>query len=450
MKKDMTTGPEWRCILFFSLPIMLGQLLQQLYSTVDGIIVGNYVSQKALAAVGACTSLAFVFIAVAMGMSGGCSIVISQLYGAKKMDELKKTEVTTIWLLFSIGIVVTVFCLAMSEIMIYDILKIEDSEIAKQARLYIMVYSIGLTAQFLYNAVAAILRALGDSKAVLYFLLVSTIANTILDLLFVAVIKMGVFGAAFATVIAQIACTAVSFIYMFKRFPELRIQRSELSPDMEKLAVCVKMGIPTTIQQLIVSCGHVTLQRLINSFGENTMAACTIGSRYEHYVSVPAISFLQAEAAFSGQNAGAGRYDRVKRGLFSAIIMDVIIVVLLSAILYAFAFPLSALFGVDGIALSQAVEYLRFVCIWYFLFAIYIPINGCFQGCGIPIAGTICSFLALGSRIIISYTMAGSLNMGYSSCWKSCPFGWALALSFGLIVFLSGKWKKGSVIGRTK
>ncbi|MCQ2406797.1 MAG: MATE family efflux transporter [Oscillospiraceae bacterium] len=450
MKRDMTKGSEWRCILFFALPIMLGQLLQQLYSTVDGIIVGNYVSQKALAAVGACTSLAFVFIAIAMGMSGGCSIVISQLYGAKKMDELKKTEVTTIWLLLGLGIAVTAVCLIFSKAMIYSILKIGDSEIAQQARIYIIIYSLGLTAQFLYNAIAAILRALGDSKAVLYFLLVSTIANIILDLLFVAGFRMGVFGAAFATVLAQIACTVVSFIYMFRRFPELRIARNELSPDMGKLKVCVKMGIPTTIQQLIVSCGHVTLQRLINSFGENTMAACTIGSRYEHYVSVPAISFLQAEAAFSGQNAGAGRYDRVKRGLFSAIIMDVIIVVILSVILFAFASPLSALFGVDGIALSQAIEYIRFVCLFYFLFAIYIPLNGCFQGCGIPIAGTICSFLALGSRIIISYTMAGSLNMGYSACWKSCPWGWALALLFATVVFLSGKWKKGSVMGRTK
>jgi len=190
----MTQGAEWKCILFFALPIMLGQLLQQLYSTVDGIIVGNYVSPDALGAVGNCTTLVFLYLAVSIGMSNGCGIVVAQFFGAGHREEMRRAASTALILLFILGAAFTVFAVIAADFTVSHLLHIEEKEIAKMAVSYVQFYSVGLLFQFMYNAVAAILRSVGDSKAVLYFLLVSTVVNILLDLLFVAVFNWGVTG----------------------------------------------------------------------------------------------------------------------------------------------------------------------------------------------------------------------------------------------------------------
>ena len=444
----MTSGSEWRLILLFSLPIMAGQLLQQLYNTVDGIIVGNFVSSDALAAVGSCTTLSFVFLAVAMGMGNGCGIIIAQLYGAGRTGELRRSVSTILIMFLGLGIFFTLLGLVSTGFIMRTLLDITDPDIYSQATTYFRVYSIGLVFQFIYNAISSMLRSVGDSRATLYFLLVSTAANVVLDLLFVAVIPWGVFGAALATIIAQFACAVVSYIYMYKRYEIFRFKPRDLVLDREKMMLCLKMGIPTTAQQLIVSCGHLLLQRLVNRFGSITMAAYTVGSRFDMYLCIPPMGFFSGVAAFSGQNTGAGLPERVKRGLLSAIIMDVVLVGVLCVGLYIFAEPCARLFGVDDSSLAQSVEYLRFVTLFYVFFAMYIPINGALQGCGDPQHSLFSSLLALGGRVVGSYVMVYALSMGYASCWQSCVVGWLLALIFVGPYFLSGKWKSKALIGR--
>lgn len=445
MTKKMTEGKEWKLILLFALPVMAGQLLQQLYNTVDGIVVGNYVSSDALAAVGSCSSLAFAFIAVAMGMANGASVVVAQLFGAKRMVEMRRTVSTTLIMLFVLGVVFTFAGLLGAQFIMDTALNITDPEINEQSVVYFRIYSAGLLFQFVYNAVAGILRSIGDSKATLYFLLVSTIMNTVLDLVFVAVFNWGVAGAAIATVIAQIACAVVSFIYMFKRYEQFRFKLSELVFDKEKFKLCVKMGIPTTIQQLVVSCGHLMLQRLVNSFGPVTMAAYTVGTRVDHYVSVPSMGFFTAMSAFAGQNTGAGKPERIKRGLARVLAMNVALVSVLCVFINVFAEPVCRLFGVEGEILQQAVEFLRFISIIYPVFAIYIPFNGTFQGCGVPHYAMTAAILALTGRVIGAYTMAYVLDAGYASCWEATIVGWAMALVFALVQFKRGKWQNRGV-----
>ena len=445
-RNDMTKGPEWRCILLFALPIMLGQLLQQLYSTVDGIIVGNFVSSDALAAVGSCSTLVMVFIALSIGMSNGCCIVVSQLFGAGRPEEMRRTASTALILLFGLGAAITVLAIASARFATVHLLAIRDAAIADMAVSYICFYALGMVFQFLYNAVAAILRSVGDSKAVLYFLLVSTIVNTLLDLLFVAWLGWGVAGAAAATTIAQAACCVVSVVYMFRHYPVFRFRPRELVFEGDKLKLCLKMGIPTTIQHLIISCGHLFLQRLVNSFGTATMAAYTVGSRYDQYASVPSMGMFQAMASFAGQNTGAGRYDRVKRGIFSAVCMNLAMVAVICTALYALASPLAVLFGVEGESLSQSVEFLHFMAICYPIFALYIPFNGMYQGCGAAIASAFSSLLALTMRVCGSYTMVYLLDMGYAACWQSCALGWTASTIWVFSYFLSGRWKTKSLV----
>ena len=274
----------------------------------------------------------------------------------------------------------------------------------------------------------------------------ATLANVDLDLLFVAVFGWGVAGAAIATIIAQAACMAVSVVYMFRRYPEFRFKKGELVFDTEKFRICLKMAIPTTVQHLVISCGHIFLQRLVNSFGAVTMAAFTVGSRYDHYASIPIMGINQAMAAFAGQNTGAGRQDRVKRGIFSALIIDLIMVVVICVPLYIFAAPLARLFGVSGAEVSQSVEYLRYICLFYPIFALYIPFSGMFQGCGAPMASTAASCIALGVRLAAAYIMVYAFSVGYEACWENVVYGWSCALAFDLVYYFSGKWKKKSLI----
>jgi len=444
---DMTAGTEWKQILRFALPIMLGQLLQQLYSTVDGIVVGNFVSSGALAAVGSCTTMVMIFIAASNGMSNGSCIVISQFFGAGRREDMRSAAANIFLLMLVLGLVMTAIGTLTADFTTRTILAIRDPDIQREAEIYLRIYSFGLVFTFLYNAVAAALRAVGDSRAVLYFLLVSTVVNTGLDLLFVCTLDRGIAGAAWATVISQIACVAASVVYMFRRYPAFRFTSlRQLKYNRTKMLLCLQMGVPSTIQQLTISCGHVMMQRLINSFGEATMAAVTVGSRYDHYCGIPILGMLQAIASFSGQNTGAGRYDRVKRGLTSGIIMDLIFVGIISCLLYFFAEPLAALFGVEGEALHRAVEYLRFLCFAYIPFAVYIPINGTFQGCGEPMAAACVSFLSLGGRVGLAYLLILVFRFDYHMLWVTIIFGWSFGLIFAACHFATGKWKTKSLV----
>jgi len=379
-------------------------------------------------------------------MGNGSSVVISQLFGARRHEEMRRTASTILISLFALGVFFTIFCVITADPASRYVLKIEDEQLLGYCVSYISIYSLGMIFQFLYNAVAAILRAVGDSRASLYFLLVSTLLNVALDLLFVAVLPWGVGGAAAATVIAQAVCMFISIRYMFRKYPEFRFGKGELVFDKEKFRLCMKMAIPVTVQHLVISSGHLVLQRLINSFGAVTMAACTVGSRYDHYASIPIMAISQAMSAFSGQNTGAGRMDRVKRGLVRAVGMDLVMVAVLCALLYVAAAPLARLFGVSGEEVTQAVEYLRFMALVYPIFAVYIPFNGMFQGVGAPLAATVTSFTAIVVRTIAAYVMVYGLDMGYSACWENLGFGWGAALIFALSYFATGKWKNKSLV----
>jgi len=444
VKHDMTTGTEWKHILLFSLPIMAGNLLQQLYNTVDGIVVGNFVSQDALAATGTAGILALIFLAFAIGLGNGSGIMIAQLFGAKRNDELREAVSTALLLLVGIGAVFSVLGCCFSRFLLRELMNVEEGDVLEYAVSYFAFYSVGFVLQFIYNAVAAILRAVGDSKATLYFLLVSSGINLVLDLVFVICFGWGVAGAAIATVLSQLGSAVVSVWYMFKKYPLFRFGKGEFVFKKDKCLLCLRLGIPTTIQQSIVSFGNVFIQRLVNSFGAATMAAFTVGTRIESYLFVTAIGFNNGMATFTAQNVGARHFDRVKRGVRSTVLMSLAIALVLEILSFGFAGFISRLFGVDGEALSLSIRYVRFLSLVFWIFAIYMVFSGTLQGSGDVMIATVCSLAALSVRVIVAYLLAPSL--GCSAIWIVMPIGWSCALAISVIRFFTGKWKQKGVV----
>jgi len=438
---DMTTGPVLNRMITFALPIMFGLLLQQLYSTVDGIVVGNYVSSTALAAVGNCTTLAFFFTAVSTGMANGSGVVIAQAFGARRPDDMRSAEVCVLFLMLLLGGVFTLFGVTCADFCVKTILSVKEPGLQVQAAVYFRIYSAGLIFTFVYNAIASILRSVGDSKALLYFLLVSTVMNTILDLVFVVSLGWDIAGAAWATVISQIACMIVSVFYMYKRYPDFRITAlRQLVPEWRIMKLCLQMGIPITLQSIFVSVGNLLLQRLVNSFGEVIAAAVTVGSRFDHYTTIPIIGMFQSVAGFSGQNTGAGRLDRVKRGAWYGAFFCTGIVLLMCVFLYFFAPQLGSLFGVSGETLDQAVRYLKTLALSVPIFAFFHPLNGAMQGAGDPLAPVVTTAVALIIRVVFAYIFADLFDMGPASCWVTYRIGWAVGFVVAMILFCRGKW----------
>ena len=466
--RDMTRGPEWKCILLFALPIMLGQLLQQFYATVDSIVVGNFGPDGALGAVSNCAIVANVFLFVSVGMANGSAVLVAQMFGARRREDMRKSASTAMFLLLVMGVVSAVLVIAGARLAIVNILGIRPAEgmtaaeaasilaIQSQGVAYIRIYGVGLIFTFLYNIVAAILRSVGDSKSVLYFLIVSTVLNTLLDLLFVAMFHWGVAGAAWATVISQLVCVCVSLRYMYRNYEDFRFRPAEIRPDSEKLRLCLRLGLPSALQQLVVSGGYLFLQRLINHYGVVTINAWAVGHRVDQYICIPPLGMMQAMGSFAGQNTGAGRYDRVKRGLVRAILMDLAMVAVIGVLVYVLARPLTLMFGVENLfagdpdreakialVIAQSLECLHFLPFAYLIFAFYLPFNGMFTGAGDPGASAIASLTSLAIRVAVSYlcAYAGFLGWSYNAVWRTYLFGWGAASVFVLCHFFRGKWK---------
>ena len=448
LQKKMTEGTIWKQIFFFSLPLMLGNLLQQLYNTVDGIVVGNYVSQDALAAVGGVFALTFLALAISMGMGGGGGIIVAQMYGAGRMSEMRRAVSTILIMLVSIGAVLSVLGAVFSRFLVEKVIRMTDANIKELGIVYFRIYALGLIVQYLYNAISSILRALGDSKSTLYFLCVTAVLNIILDLAFVLKLGWGVFGVALATVISQVVCAAVSLVYMLKRYPMFRFKREEFVFDPKVFGLSLKLGIPATVQSMVVSYGNIFMQRLINSFGAATMTAFAVGHRVESYTFIPVFSLNIGVSTFTGQNVGAGKFERVTKGLRQTLVMSVVIEVFMCVLLYTLAPMFTRLFGMEtgSEATRQAIEMLHFMSFTFVLFALYQPTCGLLQGSGDAIWATISSITTLGIRVICAYLLAYVFDFGYASAWVTMPIGWICASAVTYSRILRGKWKTKAVV----
>lgn len=445
MTKDLTRGTPWKLIVQFALPIMLGNLLQQLYNTADTIIVGNFEGQQALSSVGACTSLTILFTALALGFSIGAGVLISQYFGAGRMQELRRYAATAIVLMLAMGLVMSVIGLLSAELLLRGFLGTPET-LLPQAVLYFRIYAAGLLFQFGYNIAAALLRALGDSRATLYFLLVSSVLNVVLDLLFVAVCGMGVAGAAIATVISQLASCVIGFWYMYRKYELLRFSARELRLEPAVAGRILRVGLPMALQQSIVSCGFLFLQKLVNYYGESMIASYTVASRMENILMIPILGIQSTMATYAGQNMGAKLPERVSRGLGQGVLVSLFMTLVLCAGQIVGISLIIGAFRLDVAAAEICRQHLFASAVAIPIFAVYFPANGMFQGVGEGFHATFYALMALGLRVVFAYSLHKTAAFGYTAIWWSQAMAWTLTLIVCYAHFFRGKWKEKSLI----
>jgi len=445
----MTTGKEWKLILLFTLPIMAGNLLQQLYNVIDGIIVGNYVSETAFASVTTCQPLTVLYLALAMGLSVGVGVSVAQFYGAGKKDELPVAIDTALLLLGTCGLVISLIGIIFSPFLLSTLLNVPETYLPLSIT-YMRIYSAGLFFQFLYNGIAATLRGFGDSKATLYFLLITMILNTALTFTFVLVIPWGVAGAAFSTVLSQIVCVSVSFYYLRKKFPYVKAGRHW---DKKIASTMAKLGLPIAIQMGIVSFGNGSMQRLVNGFGSSVpgiVAAYGAAIRLDMFMFVPVMGFQSGLANFTGQNIGAGRLDRVKRGLVATLIMSMSATIVLCVLFNIFAESVVGFFGLADSSLQIGTGIVKFVTMFTWMFSAYMTLGGLLQGAGDTVVMSATTICALAVRIVVGYLSVYMSWLDHSAAWVTNPIGWFVAITIAYTRFFTGGWKKKAVAGKLK
>ncbi len=445
MEKKMTVGTPWKQIPVFSLPILVGLLLQQLYNTVDTIVVGNFASEAALSAVGTTGSLTYLFLAVANGFSSGAGVLTAQYYGAGENEKLRKTSTVSIVFLLLMGLAATAAGLVIADPALKYLLAVPDG-FYDMAVTYFRVYCLGLIFQFGYNIVASLLRSVGDSIASMYFLLIASAVNIVLDLVFVAVFHMGVAGAAIATDISQALSCMAAFVYMYRKYPQFRFGREDFNLDRKIIREVLRMGFPITLQQMIAGLGIVFIQRAVNGYGQAMTASFTVGSRIEMYAQMPLNSFYMALATFVGQNIGAGDVSRAKKGAGQTILLSFIVTLAVAAFILIFTDQLIGVFGIGEEAKYYCRQHLRVTVLAFLLQSVYLPLFGVFQGAGDGFAITRTAALALGVRVLTTYTLCYVPAFSYRIVWWNMIFGFSAGFIITWIHYLRGTWQDKSVV----
>jgi putative MATE family efflux protein len=435
---DLTRGNETRAIIAFALPMLLGNVFQQLYSTVDGVVVGRFVGKEALAAVGASFPVMFFMISLVMGVTMGAGIMLSQFYGAGDRERLRRTKDTAIVFLSVASVAVTAAGLAVSG-PILRLVRVPEA-VFPLARSYLRIMFAGMVFTFGYNTVGAILRALGDSRRPLYFLIAATVSNVVLDLVFVLAFGWGITGAAWATVISQALSFALGARHV-QRSELLRVRPRLLVFDRGLMAGMLRIGLPAGLQHSLVSLAFVALNRIVNPFGTAAMAGFAAASRLDSFAGMPAMNLSMAVSTFVGQNLGAGKPERVRRGFLAAMLVGIAISLALTTVTIFFKRPLIALFNTDGEVVRIGAEYLLTVSLVYPVFASMFITGGVLRGAGDTFVNMLISVLALwGVRIPVAAVL--SSRLGTRGIWMGIPAEWVFAFSVTFLYYLTGRWKR--------
>jgi len=441
----MTEGTPWKHTLRFAMPVLAGSILQQLYNTVDTIVVGRYAGQAALAAVGTTGTFAFFFLAVALGFSAGSGVIAAQRFGARDTDGVRSAASTGILMLMAMGLICTVIAMLVARPAFVHLINV-PAEILEMSMTYYLIFAGGMIFQFAYNIFSALLRAVGDSAATLYFLLISSIVNVVLDVTFVAVFHWGVAGAAVATVLSQVAAAIAAYVYMTKKYPMFRFKLKEYSWSNEIAGQTLRIGFPIALQTMVVSVGLTFIQRAVNDFGEVMTASYTVAMRIEMYLNLPGNAFQTTLATYTGQNIGANRMDRVKAGLWQTFAMSIGITMIIAVCIRLFAGQIIGAFGLDEEAAAYCVRHLNATAFVNLLLNAYFPVFGVFQGANHVLPTALISLIVLTLRVIITFTLRYSAFFGYTIIWWNGLFGFGLGFLITWIYFFSGKWQKNTLI----
>lgn len=441
--KDLTKGKPSLLILQFATPMLVGNVFQQLYNIVDSVIVGNFIGKEALAAVGASFPIMFMLISFIVGIANGAAIIISQYFGAKNMKKIRRSIDTMLIFLFFASIIVTLAGLCFSG-KIFQLIKLPE-EVVPQARLYFNIYISGIVLFFGFNAVSSILRGLGDSKTPLYFLIIATLTNTLLDLLFILVFKWGIAGAAIATIISQGGAFITAVFYLNRSHEIFNISWRKYEFDRHIFRKSLRIGLPSGLQQTFVSLGALALFRIVNNFGTDTVAAYSVAMRIDSLASLVAMNFGAALSTFTGQNLGAGKPQRVYSGLIATLKMSSSVSVAVTLLVILFRHNLITIFSSDPEVIRIGAEYLLVVCSFYIVFSAMFVIGGLLRGAGATVIPMFITLFALWIiRIPASIWFSGMF--GSVGIWWAIPLGWIIGAIFSWLYYLKGNWRSKVVV----
>lgn len=437
---NMTKGSPYKLLIMFSIPLLIGNAFQQLYNTVDSIVVGQFVGGEALAAVGAGFPIMFALLALFMGLGMGGTVLVSQFYGAEDYDSLNRTigTVYRIVLLGSIPVAVLGFFIARPLLVM---LNVPDDGTLTLAVSYLQIILIGMTGSIGFNINAGILQGLGDGVSSLLFLAIATVTNIILDLLFVIVFNWGVPGVAMATISSQWLSWILGMIYINRKYNFIKISIKDSQFDPKLAREVVRIGIPSSIQQVMFSVGAMVLNSLINSYGSSYMAGYNAGHRLDTFVFLPIQSSSIAITTFVGQNIGAKRLDRVQQGLKAGLIISGGLAIVTSLILYPLSPYAMRLFTQEGAIINAGVEYLHAILPFYFMLAALFIYNGTLRGVGQTMIPMVSSFFSLWIvRVPAAYLLAG--NFGKEYIFYSFPIGWAVGIAVSGLYYHFAPWRE--------
>jgi putative MATE family efflux protein len=420
--KDMTVGNPTKIIIFFAIPLLIGNIFQQFYNMADTLIVGRCIGVQALAAVGAVGSIVFAYLGFVNGVTSGFAIPIAQSFGAKKFDDLRRNLAMGI----ELSVVITVLFTLLGIITLHSVLALMKTpeDIYQQAYSYMVIIIAGLCSMVTYNFVSAILRALGNSKVPLYFLIVASIVNVVLDIVLIRNFGMGVEGAAVATVIAQGLAGVLSVLYLIKSFPELHLRRNDWRPNGRMILRLLQIGIPMGLQFSVTAIGIMVLQSAINGFGSETVAAYTAASKVEQLATQILVSIGATVANYVGQNLGAGRYDRIKTGVRKAEIIGVVAAIFGGVLMILCGKPLIGLFVEGGgqNMIDIGYYYLRFIAFWFTPLALLFIHRNSLQGMGETFVPLMAGVAELVMRAVCAFGLVGPL--GFLGVCIANPASW--------------------------
>ncbi len=447
---DLTKGNEAKVILKFAIPMMIGNIFQQLYNVVDAAVVGKFVGKEALAATGVSFPILFLLSSITIGFAIGGTILISQFYGAKQIDKVKKATDTLQIVMFVGAALMTIIGILTSK-NLFRLLNFPEENI-KYAVSYFNILMLGNIGIFGYNALAATLRGLGDSKTPVYFLIISTIFNIAGDLILVVVFEMGVEGAAIATVIAYFVAYFIAIIYLNKKHKIIETN-FKLNFDKEIFRKILKIGIPSSGHMFVVSFGMILSFSIINLFGTDVIAGFTAAGRINSFATMPAMFFANALTAFVGQNFGAQKIDRIKNGLRATIIMISAISVLFTFISIIFPDDLMKLFTnkEETDLIGVGVDYFRIVAPFYVVFGLMFSFNAVFRGVGNTITPMYITLIALWvirfpAMILLSMEIdfpAITLTpVNSNGLWWGEPMAWTTGMILAAIYYFTKRWHK--------
>jgi putative MATE family efflux protein len=434
MTKDMTTGNPVKLILTFSIPLLIGNVFQQFYSMADTIIVGKFLGVNALAAVGSTGAMAFLVNGFVIGLTGGFAVLVAQRFGANDEEGVKKAFASSLVL----SIIMTIIVTFISMISARPLLELMNTpaDIIDDSLAYIIIIYAGNVAIIFYNMLSSILRALGDSKTPLYFLIIASILNVVLDILFIFNFSMGVAGAAYATIISQSVSAILCAIYIVKKFPILKLNKHHWKIRKNYVQKQLRIGVPMALQFSITAAGAMVLQGALNNFGSKIIASYTAASKVQQLVMQPAVTFGVAMATYSGQNLGAGRIDRIKEGVKKCTFISIIVSIISTIVVVLFGGFFTRLFmdGSDLEVITYAKHYLNTVSIFYIPLGLIFIYRNTLQGIGDSFVPMMAGVAEMVARTVVAFTLPSLI--GFTGIALADPAAWiAAAVPLGITYF---------------